>query len=40
MNGNELLRIVDVLHRDKNINKETVFEGIEQAILSVAKTLW
>jgi N utilization substance protein A len=37
MNGNELLRIVDVLHRDKNINKETVFEGIEQAILSAAR---
>ncbi|MDG2387829.1 MAG: transcription termination factor NusA [Planctomycetaceae bacterium] len=37
MNGNELLRIVDVLHRDKNIDKNTVFEGIEQAILSAAR---
>jgi len=37
MNGNELLRIVDAIHRDKNIDKEIVFEGIEQAILSAAK---
>lgn len=37
MNGNELLRIVDAIHRDKNIEKETVFEGIEQAILSAAR---
>jgi N utilization substance protein A len=37
MNGNEILRIVDAIHRDKNIDKEIVFEGIEQAILSAAK---
>lgn len=37
MNGNEVLRIVDAIHRDKNIPKEIVFEGIEQAILSAAK---
>jgi transcription termination/antitermination protein NusA len=37
MNGPELLRIVDALHRDKNIDKEIVFEGIEQAILSAAR---
>jgi N utilization substance protein A len=37
MNGHELLRVVDALHRDKNIAKEIVFEGIEQAILSAAK---
>jgi N utilization substance protein A len=37
MNGNEVLRIVDAIHRDKNIDKETVFEGIEQAILSAAR---
>lgn len=36
MNGNEVLRIVDAIHRDKNIDKEIVFEGIEQAILSAA----
>ena len=37
MNGNEVLRIVDAIHRDKNIDKEIVFEGIEQAILSAAR---
>lgn len=37
MNGHELLRIVDTIHRDKNIPKEHVFEGIEQAILSAAR---
>ncbi len=37
MNGNEVLRIVDAIHRDKNIDKEIVFEGIEQAIMSAAK---
>ena len=37
MNGNELLRIVDAIHRDKSIDKNTVFEGIEQAILSAAR---
>lgn len=36
MNG-ELLRLVDSLHRDKNIDKEVVFEGIEQALLTAAK---
>ena len=37
MNGNEVLRIVDVIHRDKNIDPEIVFEGIELAILSAAR---
>ena len=37
MNGNEVLRIVDAIHRDKNIDKEIVFEGIQQAILSAAR---
>jgi len=37
MNGNEVLRVVDAIHRDKNIDKEIVFEGIEQAILSAAR---
>jgi N utilization substance protein A len=37
MNGNEVLRVVDALHRDKNIDKEIVFEGIEMAILSAAR---
>ena len=37
MNGSEVLRVVDAIHRDKNIEKEIVFEGIEQAILSAAR---
>jgi len=37
MNGPELLRLVDTIHRDKNIDKNIVFEGIEQAILSAAR---
>jgi len=37
MNGSEVLRIVDAIHRDKNIDKEIVFEGIEQAIVSAAR---
>jgi N utilization substance protein A len=37
MNGPELLRVVDAIHRDKNIEKAIVFDGIEQAILSAAK---
>lgn len=37
MNGPEVLRIVDAIHRDKSINKDLVFEGIEQAILSAAR---
>ncbi len=37
MNPNELLRIVDSLHRDKNIEPEVVFQAIESAMLSAAK---
>jgi transcription termination/antitermination protein NusA len=37
MNPNEILRIVDAIHRDKNIEKEIVFEGIEAALVSAAK---
>jgi len=37
MNGPEILRIVDAIHRDKSIDTEIVFEGIEQAILSAAR---
>jgi transcription termination/antitermination protein NusA len=37
MDPNELLRIVDAIHRDKNIDKEVVFEGIEAALVSAAK---
>jgi transcription termination/antitermination protein NusA len=37
MNGPEVLRIVDAIHRDKKIDEAIVFEGIEQAILSAAR---
>jgi transcription termination/antitermination protein NusA len=37
MNPAEVLRIVDAIHRDKNIDKEIVFEGIEAALVSAAK---
>jgi len=37
MDPNELLRIVDAIHRDKNIDKELVFAGIEAALVSAAK---
>jgi N utilization substance protein A len=37
MNAGEVLRIVDAIHRDKNIDKEIVFEGIEAALVSAAK---
>ncbi|GAB4149262.1 MAG: transcription termination factor NusA [Planctomycetaceae bacterium] len=37
MDGNEILRIVDTIHRDKNIDQAIVFEGIEQAIASAAR---
>ncbi len=37
MNPSEVLRIVDAIHRDKNIAKEIVFEGIEAALVSAAK---
>jgi N utilization substance protein A len=37
MNASEVMRIVDAIHRDKNIDKEIVFEGIEAALVSAAK---
>jgi N utilization substance protein A len=37
MDSKEILRIVDAIHREKNINKDIVFEGIEAAIVSAAK---
>ncbi len=37
MNPNELLRIIDAIHRDKNIDKEIVFQAIESALISAAK---
>jgi transcription termination/antitermination protein NusA len=40
MDPNELLRIVDAIHRDKNIDKEIVLKGIEAAMVSAAKNLY
>ena len=37
MNAGEVLRIVDAIHRDKNIDKEIVFTAIEQALITGAK---
>jgi N utilization substance protein A len=33
MNGADVLRVVDLMHREKNIPKEVIFEGIEAAVL-------
>ncbi len=37
MNPADMLRIVDSLHREKNIEKEIVFEAIEAALVTAAK---
>ena len=37
MNPSEILRIVDAIHRDKNIDKEIVFLAIESALVSAAR---
>ncbi|MEX0676624.1 MAG: transcription termination factor NusA [Pirellulales bacterium] len=37
MNATELLRIIDAIHRDKNVEKEVVFSAIEAALVSAAK---
>jgi N utilization substance protein A len=37
MNPQDILRIVDAIHRDKNIDKEVIFEGIEAALVSALK---
>ena len=37
MNGQELLRVIDTIHRDKDIDKETLFQGIESALLTAAR---
>ncbi|MEK7450306.1 MAG: transcription termination factor NusA [Planctomycetota bacterium] len=36
MNG-ELLRLIDSIHRDKRIDKEVIFEGIETALASAVR---
>ncbi|MGQ9574665.1 MAG: transcription termination factor NusA [Thermoguttaceae bacterium] len=37
MNASEVLRIVDAIHREKNIDKEIVFQAMEAALVSAAK---
>src|SRR5688572_8996141 len=37
MNPVDMLRIVDSLHREKNIEKEIVFQAIEAALITAAK---
>ena len=37
MNANEVLRIIDAIHRDKNIDKEIIFQAIESALASALK---
>lgn len=37
MDKEELLRLVDSLHKDKDIDKEIVFQGIEAALMSAAR---
>jgi N utilization substance protein A len=33
----ELLRLVDSIHRDKNIDREVLFQGIESALLTAVR---
>ena len=40
MGPKEILRIVDAIHRDGNIDKEIVFAGIEAGLVSAAKMLY
>ena len=37
MEGAELLRIVDAIHREKDIDPEILYEGIESALLTAAR---
>ncbi len=40
MNPNEVLRLVDTIHRERNIEKEVVFQAIEAGVESYAKKLY
>jgi N utilization substance protein A len=40
MNGADVLRIVDAMHRDKNIPKEVIFKGIEDALQLAAQKFY
>jgi transcription termination/antitermination protein NusA len=37
MDPKKILRVVDAIHRDKNIGKEIVFKAMEAALVSVSK---
>ncbi len=37
MNADEVLRLVDVIHRDKNIDREVIFSTLENALLLAAR---
>lgn len=37
LNGEELIRLVDTIHRDKDIGKEELFEAIEMALLTAVR---
>ncbi len=37
MNGQELIRLIDAIHRDKDIDKEDLFESIETALLTAVR---
>ncbi|MHC4164000.1 MAG: NusA N-terminal domain-containing protein, partial [Planctomycetota bacterium] len=37
MEGAELLRIIEAIHREKDIDREALFEGIESALLTAAR---
>ncbi|MDR0521806.1 MAG: transcription termination factor NusA [Planctomycetaceae bacterium] len=37
MNASEILKIVDAIHRDKRIDKEIVFTGVEAAVATAAR---
>ena len=37
MNSEDILRMIDVLHRERDIPKEVLFEGLETAIGTAVK---
>lgn len=40
MEGTDVLRLVDSIHRDKGIAKELLFDAIEQALLTASRKRW
>ena len=37
MNGSEMLRLIDSISRDRNVDKETLLTDLEQAMVSAAR---